>query len=90
MSNSFKKTPICGHTTAVSEKQDKRLANRRFRRTVRQQLGCVGLDSDADGVGIDCDADRVITDIRAVSNVWSFDKDGKQYLDDPDPKDLRK
>lgn len=81
MSNSFKKTPICGHTTAVSEKQDKRLANRRFRRTVRQQLGCVGIAVDADGV---------ITDIRAVSNVWSFDKDGKQYLDDPDPKDLRK
>jgi hypothetical protein len=81
MSNSYKKTPICGHTTAESEKMDKRLANRRFRRTVRQQLG---------GVAIGDDADSVITDIRAVSNVWAFDKDGKQFLDNPDPKDLRK
>lgn len=81
MSNSRKKTPICGHTTAVSEKQDKRLANRRFRRTVRQQLGVVGVGEDADAV---------ITDIRAVSNVWQFDKDGKQFLHDPDVRDMRK
>lgn len=77
MSRSYRKTPICGHTTADSEKQDKRIANRSFRRTVRQQLGSR-------------DPDAVITDIRAVSSVWSFDKDGKQFLHDPSEKDMRK
>jgi len=81
MSRSHKKTPICGHTTAETEKTDKRLANRRFRRTVRQQLGVVAPGDDGDSV---------ITDIREVSNIWSFDKDGKQYLDNPQPKDMRK
>ena len=77
MSRSRRKTPICGHTTAVSEKQDKRIANRCFRRTVRQQLATR-------------DSDSVITTVRAVSSVWSFDKDGKQYLDAPSEKDMRK
>lgn len=77
MSRSRRKTPICGHTTAVSEKQDKRIANRSFRRTVRQQLGSR-------------DADAVITDVREVSNVYSFDKDGKQFLHEPSEKDMRK
>lgn len=81
MSNSRKKTPICGYTTAESEKQDKRLANRCYRRTVRQQLGLVMQGEDDTSV---------ITTIRAVSNRWSFDKDGKQFLHDPDVRDMRK
>ena len=36
MSRSRRKTPVFGFTTAVSEKQDKRWANRRLRRAVRQ------------------------------------------------------
>lgn len=77
MSRSHRKTPICGHTTAETEKQDKRIANRSFRRTVRQQLGSRHPDA-------------VISNIRAVSNVWSFDKDGKQFLHKPSKKDMRK
>ena len=35
MSRSKKKTPVTGMTTARSEKDDKRLANRKFRRVTR-------------------------------------------------------
>jgi hypothetical protein len=38
MARSRKKTPICGITTARSEKQDQLLANRRVRRAVKQTL----------------------------------------------------
>lgn len=82
MSRSYMRTPITGHTTAVSEKQDKRLANRRLRRAAHQRLR--GLEN-----GVECDAVEVPT-IRDVSNVYSFDKDGKQWLDNPEPSDWRK
>ena len=36
MSRSHRKTPVFGFTTATSEKQDKRHANRRLRRAVHQ------------------------------------------------------
>ncbi|MBX9948638.1 MAG: hypothetical protein K2Y39_05730 [Candidatus Obscuribacterales bacterium] len=67
MSKSFRKSPICGITTAESEKKDKQLAHRRERRIVRQILGSDPLRP-------------VLPHRREVSNVWSFDKDGKQYL----------
>ncbi len=38
MSRSRRKNPIIGITKAESEKQDKRLANRRFRRITRLNL----------------------------------------------------
>lgn len=65
MSRSYKKTPIYGITNAESEKQDKRIANRRFRRNARQ-LVKIGKEPPFN--------------IRVVSNVYSFDKDGKQYF----------
>ena len=86
MSRSFKRTPITGYTTAESEKLDKRLANRRLRRKsgaiLRSSVTASG-DENVHGVS---DLPR----IREVSNVYTFDKDGKQWLDEPDPKDLRK
>lgn len=81
MSRSFKRTPICGITTAVSEKQDKRLANRKLRSKTRSMLN-VAVKADSSGV--------LLPSIREVSNVWSFDKDGKQWLDRPTSKDMRK
>lgn len=65
MSRSYKKTPIYGITNAESEKQDKRIANRRFRRNARQ-LVKIGKEPPFN--------------IRVVSNAYSFDKDGKQYF----------
>lgn len=67
MSRSRKRTPVCGITTADTEKQDKRLANRRLRRRVR-----AALPSEPDGV---------LPALREVSSVWGFDKDGKQRFD---------
>lgn len=74
MSHSFKKTPVCGITTAASEKADKRKANRRLRRVIRQKL----LGGEAD----------IMPNLREVSNVWSFAKDGKQYFDRRKSADL--
>jgi len=75
MARSFRHTPIFGLTTSQSEKQDKRLANRRLRRAVRVQiaLGC-----------------EVLSLLREVSNVWCFDKDGRAYDERASARDMRK
>ena len=79
MSRSYKKTPICGLTTAKSEKEDKRLANRRFRRASRNLV-----KSNREP----------FYRLREVCNVWDFAKDGKMYYDKEAvkkyPKALRK
>jgi hypothetical protein len=67
MSRSRRKTPICGITTALSEKQDKRIANRRLRRRVRFRLRV--------------DPDAPLPLLREVSNPWLMDKDGKMLID---------
>ncbi len=68
MSRSRKKHPIAGITTADSEKQDKRLANRRLRRRVSQTLAS------------DCDAE-ILPTLRDVSSPWAMAKDGKVWYD---------
>jgi len=59
-------------TSAESEKKDKRLARRKLRAALRRVTG----------------DDQVLPILREVSEVWTFDKDGKQWLgqyrDDPD------
>ncbi|MEM9998201.1 MAG: hypothetical protein AAF809_10920 [Bacteroidota bacterium] len=78
MSRSRKKTPIAGITTARSEKHDKRLANRRLRRRVRQRLA-----AGRDGTDLPL--------LREVSNVWTMEKDGKVYFGSAvHPKLMRK
>ncbi|MEL6771041.1 MAG: hypothetical protein AAFP18_08255 [Bacteroidota bacterium] len=78
MSRSRKKTPISGITTATSEKHDKRLANRRSRRRIRQRLA-----AGHDGTDLPL--------LREVSNVWAMNKDGKLYFDPAThPKLMRK
>lgn len=64
MSGSYKHAPVHGNTTAESEKDDKRFANRRWRRRVKWAI--------RDGV-------EVMPLQREVSNVWCFDKDGKGW-----------
>lgn len=75
MSRSRKKTPIRGITSASSEKDDKRMANRLFRRTTKVQIK---------------KGESPFVDKNEVSNVWSFDKDGKIFLRKPTKKDFRK
>jgi len=64
MSRSKKKTKIRGITTAKSEKENKQNANRKFRRIVKQKIITEKTE---------------LPKVREVSNVWSFDKDGKRY-----------
>jgi hypothetical protein len=68
MSGSRRKTPISGITTAASEKQDKRLANRRLRRAVKQALHAV-------------DYPEVLPHRRELTNPWTMAKDGKRWFD---------
>ena len=65
MSRSFKHTTISGITTATSEKRDKQLANRRFRRISRHR---VRIDKEP------------LIDLNEISDIWDFQKDGKRYF----------
>lgn len=75
MSRSEKKTKIRGITGAKSEKENKQDANRKYRRIVKQKVKSNKSD---------------LPEIKEVSNVWSFDKDGKRYDSEMTEKDLRK
>lgn len=78
MSRSRKKSPFTSRTTSVSEKEDKRLYNRRYRHVVKQLMH---IDPTAD----------ILPHLRDYSNPWAMDKDGK-WLFDPKkyPQFLRK
>jgi len=75
MSNSKKKTPIFGITTAASEKLDKRRWNKTFRRIAKIQIAR---------------QKELPHKISAVTNVWDGDKDGKTYVKDYFSKEMRK
>jgi hypothetical protein len=75
MSRSKKKTPILGITTCGSEKADKRDANRKYRRIVKQKVK---------------GSSEELPEVKEVSDVWSFGKDGKKYAKRISKKDLRK
>ncbi|WP_109830116.1 hypothetical protein [Reichenbachiella versicolor] len=75
MSRSRKKTKIQGIASTDSEKEDKREANRKFRRKTKQEVK---------------KGDEQISELREVSNVWSFGKDGKRYRSDLSDKEMRK
>lgn len=65
MSRSYKKHPAGGITTADSEKQDKRLANRAMRRINKARLKF--------------NPEAIMLNMREVWNLWSMDKDGKKW-----------
>lgn len=75
MSRSEKKNKIRGITTAKSEKENKQEANRKYRRIIKQKVKS---------------NESELPKIREISNVWSFDKDGKKYDAEMTDKDLRK
>ena len=68
MSRSRRKTPVTGITTAETEKDDKRFANRRQRRVNRELLESTGDDTR-------------LKDRRETSDPWSMAKDGKGRFD---------
>ena len=65
MSRSYKHTTISGMTTAQSEKRDKQLANRRFRRISKHR---VKIDAEP------------LVHLNEISDIWDFQKDGKRYF----------
>jgi len=78
MSRSKKISPVCGLTEACSEKQDKRLYNRRYRRACEQALR----------LNPKCE---LLPHLREYSNPWAMDKDGKMRFDPKQrPELLRK
>lgn len=77
MSRSRRHTPVCGITTAEREKRDKIAAHRRERRRVHAALA---VEPERD----------LLPHTRELSTVWTYAKDGKQYLGPhPRPVDLR-
>ncbi len=66
MSRSYRKTPIIGNA-GNSEKKDKQIANKKFRKRSKQKLHQQQLD-------------YLPYDMNEVHNVWSMSKDGKRYL----------
>ncbi len=74
MSDSYKKTPKHGYTMAKSEKKNKQEANRRLRRTNKILLF----------------QDKEPKELREVSDVWCFDKDGKWYDTDNKHEKLKR
>jgi len=100
MARSVKKSPFVGVTTAVSEKQDKRYANRAYRRKIR----VLSKQDDAHREAYE-DAGPLLADIqdndwqdtrkhweypvvREVSNVYMFSKDGRWRIDPDKYPDL--
>lgn len=75
MSRSKRKTKIHGNTSAKSEKENKRDANRKLRRIVKQKVNSGKTE---------------LPELREVSNVWAFEKDGKRYNPEMTEKELRK
>lgn len=75
MSNSKKKTPIFGITTATSEKLDKRRWNKTFRRIAKIQIA---------------KQKELPHKISAVTNVWDGNKDEKRYLKNYSSNEMRK
>lgn len=69
MSKSYRKIPIAGNTIADSEKKDKRIWNKKFRRLTREKLR---------------NDEEPPADIREVTEVWDGNKDGKRWFDDYD------
>ena len=70
MSRSRRKTPIFGHTTCRSERQDKMIWHQRWRARERTALASATPDSLSDHLPLLQ---------NQVSNVWSMGKDGRSY-----------
>ncbi len=78
MSRSRRNAPFVGMTTASSDASWKAQAARKMRRAAHQTLGET-LDGDA-----------LPVKRYSLTNPWDAPKDGKQRLDDPKSKHLRK
>ena len=72
---SYIKNKIVGYTKKETEKRDKTIANKRYRRLVKVRIA---------------KRSEVLPLVREVSNVWTFDKDGKHYYSEMSKLEMRK
>ena len=79
MARSRRRTPMISITTAASEKQDKRWANRIHRSATRR---AIKRDTDPDAT--------VLPIMREVSDEWAMAKDGRSWFGHHIPKLMRK
>ena len=78
MSRSYRKTPIMQMMGGGSNKQDKRFANRKLRRAVKQEL-------------LNWTEYTVLSTLREVSNVYDFSCEAWYYFNPTEyPEYLRK
>ncbi|WP_321947174.1 hypothetical protein [Paraburkholderia sp. J10-1] len=70
MSRSRRKTPIFGHTTHESERDDKKRWHQRWRARERATLASAAPEALAD---------HVTLLLNEAGNVWSMSKDGKTW-----------
>lgn len=75
MDRSRKHTQIFGIAVCHSEKHDKRTANRKLRVAVRAAVA---------------HGDDLLPEMRNVSNVWAFGKDGRRCYGGATVKDMQK
>lgn len=75
MSRSFMKNKIVGYTKKETEKRDKTIANKRYRRLVKVRIA---------------KRSEILPLIREVSNIYQFDKDGKHYYAGMTKLEMRK
>ncbi len=73
MSRSKRKTPVTGWTKSESDKKDKKITNKKFRRISKTQLDKY-------------DEDSILVEVKDISHVTS--KDGKQRFDPNEFPDL--
>ena len=75
MSRSWIKNKIVGYTKKETEKRDKTIANKKYRRLVKVRIA---------------KRSEVLPLIREVSNIYQFDKDGKHYYAGMTKLEMRK
>ena len=75
MSRSYIKNKIVGYTKKETEKRDKTIANKRYRRLVKVRIA---------------KRSEILPLIREVSNFYQFDKDGKHYYAGMTKLEMRK
>ena len=97
MGKSVRKTKIFGNS-GRSEKQDKRINNRMFRRkestignTIKQELTEENINFvwSEENESVDTETKYPI-DMNEIRNVWAMSKDGKSYWHDAPDKSMRK
>jgi len=77
MSRSFRRTKIFGWTTSKSEKVEKIIIHKKFRRVCKTFIRS-------------CRMSSLLYRFREISDVWSMSKDGKYYWRDAPKKYMRK